>query len=129
MSVFIKHVISGHSFILLPQEYGLDIFIGHTFLLLTQEYGHKLWVRIVTSIDDHGTKVAQNPGHIQFINSINDDQHEKVVSCNNITNHILQKGDSDIVWELKGITEHEETLINITLVANGFGKFSRLNER
>ena len=80
MTVFIEHDIS-----------------GHTLILLAQKYGHKLWVGIVAMIDDHGKKVAQDPGHIQFINSMNYDQYEKVMLCNNISNNIVQKGDRDIV--------------------------------
>ena len=55
--------------------------------------GHKFWVRIITITDYHGTKVAQDPGRIQFINSINYDHYEKFMSYNNITNNIIQKGD------------------------------------
>ena len=65
-----------------------DIY-GHKFLLIIQEYGHKLWVRSVTMIDNHGTKVLHDPGHIQFINSNNDFQYEKVMSCNKISNYIV----------------------------------------
>ena len=55
--------------------------------------------------------MAQDPGHIQFINSINNDQYEKVVSCNNISNNIVKNGGKDILWGLKFITAHEEPLI------------------
>ena len=61
-------------------------------------------------IDDYGTKVTQDPGHIQFINSIDGYQYEKVMSCNNIDNNIVQEGENKIVWELKGIIAYEETL-------------------
>ena len=81
MAVFIEHDIS-----------------GHTFLILPQEDGHKLWVRIFTMIDDHKTKVAQNTVHIQFINSINGDQYEKVMSYNTIFNNIVQKRNNTIIW-------------------------------
>ena len=50
--------------------------------------------------------MAHNPGHIQFINSIDDDQYDMVMSCNNVGNRIIQKGDKDIVWELKGVNKH-----------------------
>ena len=62
MTVFIEHDIS-----------------GHTLILLAQKYGHKLWVGIVAMIDDHGTKVAQDSGHIQCINSISYDHCENVI--------------------------------------------------
>ena len=75
MAVFIEH----------------DIY-GHTFILLPEEDGHKLWDHIVTIIDEHGTKVAHNPVHIHFINSINDDHYENIMSCHNTSNHIVQNG-------------------------------------
>ena len=50
--------------------------IGRKFLLLSQEYEHKLWVCIVTMIYYHEKKVIQEPGHMKFICSINDYQHE-----------------------------------------------------
>ena len=42
--------------------------------------------------------MVQDPGHIQFINPVNGDQYEKVLSCNNISDHNLQTGYKDIVW-------------------------------
>ena len=69
------------------------------------------WFHIFTMIDDHGKKVSQDPVHIQFINSINNEEYVKVMLCNNISNHIVQKGDNYIVWGLKGITTHEEPFI------------------
>ena len=103
MSVFIEH----------------DIF-GHTFLILPQEDGHKFWVCIVTIIDDHGTKVAHDPGNIQFINSSNHYQYDKVMLCNNIPDNIVQKGDKYIVWEFKDITTHKEPIILSKPNYNGY---------
>ena len=45
-----------------------------------------------------GEKVAHNPGHIQFINLINYDQYDKVMSCNKLDIILYKKGDKDIVW-------------------------------
>ena len=61
-------------------------------------------------IDDYGKKVAHELGHIQFINSINDVEYDKVLSWNSIANYIVQTGDTDVVRELKDITTHEEPL-------------------
>ena len=58
-----------------------------------------------------GGEVVHKPGCIQIINSINDYQYEKFISCNNTENHILQKGDKDIVWELKGVNTNKEPLV------------------
>ena len=59
-------------------EHGI---IVRAFLLLPQEYGQKFWVHIFSMIDDHETQGSQEPGHIQFICSINDDQYEEFMSC------------------------------------------------
>ena len=45
-------------------------------------------------IDEHGIKEAQYLHNIQFINSINNYQYNKVMSYNNIADNILQKGDT-----------------------------------
>ena len=39
--------------------------------------------------DDHETKLAQEPGHIQFISPINDDWYEDIISFNNTNNSII----------------------------------------
>ena len=65
---------------------------------MPQEESHKLWAHVVTIIDDHGEKVVQDPGHIQFISSINYDQFEKVMSFNSIANNMVQNGDNEIIW-------------------------------
>ena len=111
MVVFIEHGISGHKTFLPPKEDEPNDIIGHTFLLLPQNDGHKLWVDIVTMIDYRGKKLTQDPYHIQFINSINDDHYATAVSYNNIANRIVQNLDKEILWGLKGITIHEEQLI------------------
>ena len=89
MEVFIEHDISGHTFLLLNQEYVPNSVVYITFLILAQEYGYKLRVCIITINNDHGIKVAQDSGRIQFMNLINDDQYEKFISCHNISNCIV----------------------------------------
>ena len=39
--------------------------------------------------DNHETRVAQEPGHIQFISPITDDWYEYIISFNNMNNNIL----------------------------------------
>ena len=39
-----------------------------------QEYGQKFQVCIVKIIDDNEKNLAQDPGHTQFVCSVNDDQ-------------------------------------------------------
>ena len=40
MAIFIEYGIYGHTFLLPPQEDGLNDIIGRTFILLPQEYSH-----------------------------------------------------------------------------------------
>ena len=76
MLVIIEHGITGHTFLMLPQEDGPNDIIGYTFLLLPQEYFYKLWVYVVTIIGEHETKVTQYPGHMKIICPVNDYQYE-----------------------------------------------------
>ena len=86
------------------------VIIGCTFLLLHQEYNHRVWVCIVTIIDDHEIKVSQDPGYINLICSIDDNRYAEIVSCYNINNNIVHQEDKKIVLKLKRITSHEEPL-------------------
>ena len=76
------------------QEDSLNDIISCTFPLLSQGDGHTFWLYIVKMIDEHGIKEAQYLHNIQFINSINNYQYDKVMSYNNIADNILQKGDT-----------------------------------
>ena len=85
--------------------------IGCALLLIPKQYDHKFWLNIVTIIYDHGTKVTQDLGHTQLICSINDYQHEEIMSHDIIKNRFVHQEDKYIVWKLKHITSHEK-LIN-----------------
>ena len=67
MEVFIEYNISGHTLLLLIQEYQPNEIIICTLLLIPKEYGHKFWSCIVTLIDYHKIKVAQYPCYTQLI--------------------------------------------------------------
>ena len=112
MVVFIKHNIYGRKFLLMPQD-----------------DDHKFWVHIITIIDDHETKVAHDPGHIKFINSINNDQYEKVISCNNIANHILKMGMQKLCGKPKSSLQMKNQLLYPTLITKDLGTMLQFNER
>ena len=80
--------------------------IGWTFLILPQYDGHKFWVCIITIIDDLGTKLTHDPGHMQLKYSINYYQYEEIISCDSIYNHIVNQDDKDIVCKVKCVTTH-----------------------
>ena len=65
--------------------------VGCIFLMPHQEDGQKFRVRIIQIIDEHEKKLAQDPGHTQFICSVNDDQHKEIISYNDIINKIANQ--------------------------------------
>ena len=61
--------------------------------------------------DDRETKVAQEPGHIQFISPINDDWYEDIISFDNTNNRTVHQQYKYIWRKTKQIIAHEEPLI------------------
>ena len=81
-------------------------------------------------IDDHVTKVAHGPGHIQFINSINDDQYENAMSYNNIDNPIVQKGETrKFCGKTKSLLHTKNHLLYCTLIPKELGEMLWFNGR
>jgi hypothetical protein len=56
--------------------------IGRTFLMDEQEDGQKIRGRIVELIEDHESKVEDNPTRIQFQVSVNEDKAEEIITYN-----------------------------------------------
>ena len=52
-----------------------DVIVS-TFLMIPQEDGQKSRVYVVKIIDNHKTKIVQDPGHTQFICSVIEGQYE-----------------------------------------------------
>ena len=77
--------------------------IGSKIIMPTQEYGETFRVRIVKIIDDHEIKLAQDPGHTQFILSVDDYKYKEIMPYNDIIKHIKNQEDQDIVWKFKRI--------------------------
>ena len=58
-------------------------------------------------IDEHEIKLAQDPGHIQFIYFVNDDKYEEIMPYNDIINNIANQDYEGIVCKFKRIVDHE----------------------
>ena len=71
--------------------------------------------------------MAQDPNNIQFINSIDDHNYEKVMLCNDIANTSLQKGISTLCGNSKVLLHTKNHSLYISLVTNEFGAMLRLN--
>jgi hypothetical protein len=85
--------------------------IGRTFLTEPKDDGHRYRARIVEAVDEHLQDVDDNPEHIRFKCSINDDQFEEIMAYNDIIQRIEQDDSEDTtVWKYKRITAHEGPL-------------------
>jgi hypothetical protein len=85
--------------------------IGRTFLTAPKDDGHQYRARIVEAVDGHQQGIHDNPDHIRFKCSINDDQFEEIVAYNDIIQRIEQDDSEDTaVWKYKHITAHEGPL-------------------
>ena len=87
-----------------------DDLVGRTFLLDPQEDGQRFRARVFASIDNHNTKVQDNPELKRFKCSINNDEYEEILTYNQILRHIQKDQESDILWKFKEIVSHEGPL-------------------
>ena len=70
--------------------------VGKTFLMDEQEDGQRFRARIVRAIEDHESKLEDNPTRIKFLCSINDDEREEIITYNEILDHIQRDDDDPI---------------------------------
>ena len=83
--------------------------VGHTFLV-PQDNGQTHRARIVERVEDHEYSVDQNPEHLQFKCSMNDDKYEDLLSYRQVLDYIEKDADNPIVWKFKRIVAHEGPL-------------------
>jgi len=75
-----------------------------------QDDGQRFRARIVKAIKDHESDLASNPTRIKFLCSVNDDEFEEIMSCNEILSHIERDEEDTAAWKFKRITAHEGPL-------------------
>jgi Reverse transcriptase (RNA-dependent DNA polymerase) len=81
--------------------------IGRTFLMDEQEDGQKFRGRVVELIEDHESKVEDNPTRIEFRVSVNEDKAEEIITNNKMSEYITRDEGSDIQWKFRRIVSHE----------------------
>jgi hypothetical protein len=95
--------------------------VGHTFLMDKEDgQQHHAQILIVISeeeickrIGKHEHELFRQPGHIQFVCSVNDDDYEEIFSYDELINYIEndkqqhQDKDSTGFWNFKHIVGHE----------------------
>jgi hypothetical protein len=95
--------------------------IGCTFLMDKQD-GQQHCARILNVIDEeeickhigkHERELFRQPGHVQFVCSVNDDNYEEILSYNELMDYIEkdeqqhQDKDGNGFWNFKHIVSHE----------------------
>jgi hypothetical protein len=95
--------------------------IGRTFLM-DKEDGQQHHARILNVIDEeeickrigeHERGLFWQPGHVQFVCSVNDDDYEEILSYNELMEYIEkdeqqhQDKDGNGFWKFKRIVSHE----------------------
>jgi hypothetical protein len=61
----------------------------------------------VELIEDHESRVEDNPTRIKFRVSVNNDKAEEIVTYNKMLEYITKDDDSDIKWKFRRIISHE----------------------
>jgi hypothetical protein len=87
--------------------------VGRTFLRDSgNDDGQHFHVRIVEALHKHHDATVNDPRHIQFHVSINDDQYEELLSYNDIVDFINndEQEENNRAWNFKKITAHEGPL-------------------
>ena len=82
--------------------------VGRSFLMNTNDDGEKLRAQVVEAVKVYDDKLKDDPDHIKFVCSVNDDTYEEILSYNEILQHIEK--DAEIVWSFKRISAHEGPL-------------------
>ena len=85
--------------------------VGRTFLLPKDDKtGERFRARVISAIDEHENRLANDPERIKFLCSVNNDEYEAVMSYNDIMTHISDDEDELRVWKFKRIVSHQGPL-------------------
>jgi hypothetical protein len=71
-----------------------------------QEDGQQFRGHIVELIEDHESKVEDNPTRIKFKVSINEDKAEEIITCNKMLEYSTKDEESDIQWKFRHFVSH-----------------------
>ena len=82
--------------------------VGRSFLMDPQEDGQRFRATIVEKLEDHDSKVANNPTRIKFLCKVNDE--EEFITYSEVLDYIERDEESDIVWKFKRIVGHQGPL-------------------
>ena len=84
---------------------------GRALLKEADEDGLHCRARIVEVMDDHERNVSDNPVLKKFKCQVGEEEHEEILSHNEVMNHIEKdETDEEVFWKHKQISGHEGPL-------------------
>jgi hypothetical protein len=75
--------------------------IGRSFLMDQQSDGQRPRAANTQLLEDHESKLEDNPTRIKFKLSLNNDQHEDIIMYNKMLEYITKDKESDITWKFR----------------------------
>jgi hypothetical protein len=69
--------------------------------------GQRPRATIIQLLEDHESKLEDNPTRIKFKCSLNNYQQEDIITYNRMLEYITRDEDSDITWKFRRIISHE----------------------
>jgi hypothetical protein len=84
--------------------------VGRTFIMDPDDKGQKFRARIVQLLEDHESRVQDNPTRIKFLCKYDEDKAEEIFTYNQVLDHITRDPETDIVWQFKKIVSHQGPL-------------------
>jgi hypothetical protein len=87
-----------------------DLIGWTTFLTAPTDDGQRFRARAVEAVEDHQHDTKLEPLHVKFRCSVNDDEYEEIVACNDIIRYIERDAEDGVVWQYKHITSHKGPL-------------------
>ena len=93
-----------------PPVFDPEDLVGRTFLADPKDDGQQFRARIVELLEDHESKLEDNPTRIRFKVKYDTNQVEEIFTYNQILDHIMKDEESEIVWKYKRIASHQGPL-------------------
>jgi hypothetical protein len=72
-----------------------------------QSDGQRPRATITQLLEDHESKLKDNPTRIKFKLSLNNDQQDDIITYNKMLEYITKDEDSDITWKFRRIISHK----------------------
>jgi hypothetical protein len=81
--------------------------IGRSFLMDKQSDGQRPRATITQLLEDHESKLEDNPTRMKFTLSLNNYQQEDIIAYNKMLQYITRDEESDITRKFRQIVSHE----------------------